>query len=667
MKSRKPLAIIAAAIVLYAVVMAVCWWRGTCAANKRAEDILKSADRGFSATIGGEIEAALKNASGAIINFFGGKARPVPMAKMQEIANLFNIDEINFVGRDGRVISSNVKSVLGVNFNDKDVTREFMVLTEEDGDVSCVTQPFRHGSANPEMFCKYLGASFPDREAFIQLGMSVERLRQNMYTYSEKEAERILRDWKFSVVGWYERSDGDPAFSKGKMFQTVDARTGERVFARYFDSSGFRYRALLPMSFCYEQRNVIFVATAFGVAVLLGLFAYFLVRLTFASARIEAMHAAAEKRTAADLALARMIQMSLLPSARAIYADRLDFTIFAESVPAREVGGDFYDFFGVSGGKIAFIVADVSGKGISAAMFMMEARAVLKNCILEFPLLDEAVCEANMRLCAHNEAEMFVTAWVGVLDPATGMVEYVNAGHNRPFLRHEDGTVEKILGRGGRFLGMFEEAHYRVNSMELKRNDCVFLYTDGVTEAMNAAGEMFGEKRLCGALSAGNLSPKDVVKDFVGAAEPSDDLTCMAVCWHGAPTVSEQTFAGVEASLSKALVFLRGALDGLDKKSCAAILNAVDEIVANVVGYSGTDDFRIRVERSPFKLRVQVIDSGAPYNPLTHVDPDTHAAIEDRPIGGLGLVMVKRLADRVTYLCKDGKNIFTIIKRTDIT
>ena len=662
---RQPKFIIIVAIALYAVALGIAWLQGAIRADRRTETMLKAAEDGYSAVIDGEIDAALRNVGGAIINLLGRKCVPQSLERMQELAKNFNTDEINLVNAKGIVIGSNVKSVLGFDFAAHPITREFMALTN--ATTSLVTQPFRAGVANPDMICKYYGVAFPEHDGFLQLGMSVERLRQNMYTYSAEEADQILKDWHFSVVGWYERADQDNDFQHGRMTRRWFADLGEKAIGRYFDYKGYRYVAFLPESYCYSQRNAFFVVMAIVLAVVLFFFAYILVRLAKASSKLESMHAAAEARTAADLSLAKTIQMSALPSSDGAFMEFLDFSFAAESHPAREVGGDFYDFYHLPGERLAFLVADVSGKGIPAAMFMMEVKNILKNCLSEFADVAEAVKMANARICENNRAELFVTAWIGALDPKTGVFEYVNAGHNRPFVHRADGRIEKVMGKGGRFLGMFPDADYRANVLRLGAGDVLFLYTDGVTEAMNVRKEQFGEKRLCAAFTGYDDNIRTALSAFVGEAEPSDDLTGLMFRWNGSEPPVEQVFACAEDSLGPAVQFIRRTLEGVAPKVVAAVLNAADEITSNIVGYSGAADFSIAVERGYDRLRIRFSDSGRAFNPLSHVDPDTHAAIEDRPVGGLGLVVVKRLADRVTYAREGGRNVLTILKRLPVT
>lgn len=659
---RKPRFIILAAIAFYAIALVVVWQQVDMRADRRMKTMLESAETGYSAVIDGEIDAALRNVGGAIINVLGHKCQPHSIKRMQELAKTFNVDEINVVNSRGVVIGSNVPAVMGFDFSTNPITREFMALTN--ATTTLVTQPFRLGVANPTMFCKYYGLSFPGHDGFLQLGMSVERLRQNMYSYTAEEADQILRDWHFSVVGWYERADQDSCFRHGQMIRRWSAEHGEQIVGRYFDYRGYRYVAFLPESYCYSQRNAAFAVAALVLGALLFFFASVLVRLAKASEKLEKMHAAAEARTAADLALARTIQMSALPSADGVFMERLEFSLFAECFPAREVGGDFYDFFHLSDGRIAFLVADVSGKGIPGAMFMMEAKNVIKSCLVESADIAAAVTEVNRRLCASNKAELFVTAWIGILDGA-GTVEYVNAGHNRPFIRRADGAIEKVMGRGGRFLGMFEDASYRANVLKLGRGDILYLYTDGVTEAMNAKGEQYGERRFCAEIKTGKRRIKEAVDEFVAGAEQSDDMTGMAIFWHGRPESQSRDFVAAESTLAPSLDFIRGALAGVDGRAVSVALNAADEVTSNIVNYSAATNYRIEVECTVNRIRLRFSDDGKPYNPLLHVDPDTHAAIEDRPIGGLGLVVVKRLADRVAYSREDGRNVLTLIVKCE--
>ena len=254
--------------------------------------------------------------------------------------------------------------------------------------------------------------------------------------------------------------------------------------------------------------------------------------------------AEAESRLDSELALAKSIQESALPSTFPAYPDINAFDIYARMDAAREVGGDFYDFFLIgeedveeSGSpKLGFIVADVSGKGIPAALFMMEAKSQIKSHLSNVRDLGEAIARVNRQVCEGNDAGMFVTAWIGVLDYETGHIEFVNAGHNPPLVSH-GGTWAWERRRSGVPLGLFDGMTYRAHSLDLEPGDELLLYTDGVTEAMDAKGGLFGESRLEGLVNGTvDPSPEELVDAVTGSvarhadgAEQSDDITVLAL------------------------------------------------------------------------------------------------------------------------------------------
>ena len=207
-------------------------------------------------------------------------------------------------------------------------------------------------------------------------------------------------------------------------------------------------------------------------------------------------------------------------------------SIAASMEPAKEVGGDFYDFFFIGREKLAVVIADVSGKGVPAALFMATAKLTLQNCLRDIDSLSEAVSIANDSLCRNNEAEMFVTAWIGVLDIASGRLDFISAGHNPPAFI-SGGTAVYLRQRSGFVLAGMEGMRYKEGSLDLKPGDMLFLYTDGITEAETAEHELYGEDRLLQCLSPlQDRDPEDVlnaVKASVAAHvrgnEQFDDMT----------------------------------------------------------------------------------------------------------------------------------------------
>lgn len=656
---RKTRAIVSAAALIYAAILGFTWVFARQLAERNVRAVLENAEQSFTAIIQGELEAVLRYTCGGLINLFDGKCKPMSTKKLQDIAAKLNIDEINLIDNDGIVIGSNVPELKGVDFKRSPLTQAFLSLTNEM--VSAVTQPFRHGVDNPDSFCKYYGMAFPDRQGILQIGLSNLRLRQNMYNATEEESAKALREWNFSIVGWYQRESRTAAYEPGRIILRRDELTGIMTRCRFFDFFGYHYSAVLPADFRNDEVLATLVITALASGLLIAFFSFAIIRLNSASDKLETLHAEADARTAADLLLARRIQMAALPSARDAFIGMFEISLAADSRPAREVGGDFYDFYPLPDRRIAFLVADVSGKGIPAAMFMMKAKNVLKNCLTGFSDLSDAVRTANERLCDANEAEMFVTAWVGIVSLSDGRVEFVNAGHNRPFIRHADGSIEKVMGKGGLFLGMFPDATYRRHEIRLRQGDRLFLYTDGITEAMNSEGRIFGESRLQKALADDDVPA--ALQAFVGKAEQSDDVTHLALDWLGAPAESSRDFTCGENALDEVIAFIRDQLGDANRATVARILNAADEIASNIVNYSGAESFSVVVTSCADRIRLTFSDTGREYNPLTHADPDTRASIENRPIGGLGLVMVKKLVDSITYTRENGRNVLKLIKR----
>lgn len=378
----------------------------------------------------------------------------------------------------------------------------------------------------------------------------------------------------------------------------------------------------------------------------------------------------------AELDVAKQIQESVLPNTFPAFPERKEFTVYASMEPAREVGGDFYDFFFVDENHLALVIADVSGKGIPAALFMMTAHTLLKNLALAGRTPGAILEESNKRLCENNKAAMFVTAWMGILEISSGRLVFANAGHNPPLLKHEDGGyrfLDHKTYHRSIMLGMREHISYKCNEIILETGDTLFLYTDGVTEACNRQTAMFGEKQLKNCLDQLDTSaPDDIIRhvknrlaSFVNGAEQFDDITMLALRIDTLLQVYE-TAADAEqtAAVSE---FVKKLLhkSGCSRKVVHQALIAVDEIFSNIVRYSGADKVTIRCLVSEREVTLSFEDNGKAFNPLDAKEPDVTAPRQKRGIGGLGVFVVKKSMDAVNYAYQDGKNILTVTKQFD--
>jgi serine phosphatase RsbU (regulator of sigma subunit) len=247
-------------------------------------------------------------------------------------------------------------------------------------------------------------------------------------------------------------------------------------------------------------------------------------------------------RVSGELESARRIQMGLLPDPRLLFERERRFSLDAFLEPARTVGGDFYDCFMVDADRLFFIVADVSGKGLPASLFMALSKTLLKSAARRADDIGALMARANAEVSSENPEALFVTAFAAILDARSGVLEFCNAGHEPPLARRPGGALERIEHRGGPPLCVVEGYVYPVERRQVAAGEWICVVTDGVTEAMNPRGELYGASRLQAALRAlpEGATPSQVlaavradVRAFVGTAVPSDDVTLLCVRWNG--------------------------------------------------------------------------------------------------------------------------------------
>jgi sigma-B regulation protein RsbU (phosphoserine phosphatase) len=244
-----------------------------------------------------------------------------------------------------------------------------------------------------------------------------------------------------------------------------------------------------------------------------------------------------KQRMEEALKLAHDIQMSILPKIFPPFPQRSEFDLYAMIEPAREVGGDFYDFFLTDDDQLCFAIGDVSGKGVPASLFMAVTKTLLRVIATRVRRPEAVLAELNNELYRDNETGMFVTIFYGVLNIRTGTVEYSNGGHNPPYVLSSEGAVVPVDNTGGMALGVLENVSYRAKRLQLRAGESLFLYTDGLTEAMDRADNLFSERRLLECLQGvKGVTPAElirgavrVVKQFAAGAEQSDDITALAI------------------------------------------------------------------------------------------------------------------------------------------
>jgi sigma-B regulation protein RsbU (phosphoserine phosphatase) len=384
---------------------------------------------------------------------------------------------------------------------------------------------------------------------------------------------------------------------------------------------------------------------------------------------------AEKERIGAELDVARHIQSSLLPCVFPPFPDRTELDIYATMTPAKEVGGDFYDFFLIDDDRLAMVMADVSGKGVPAALFMVIAKTLLKNSV-QAGLSPGAVLEhVNNQLCENNDAEMFVTVWLGILEISTGKLTCASAGHEYPILQRAGGAYELIKDKHGFVLAGMEGARYQEYELQLDLGDRLFLYTDGVTEATSADKELFGVRRMLEALNRvkGCASQellrrvKEEIDAFVGDAPQFDDITMLGLerRAQGVQPVKELKLRPALEAIPQATAFVEAELEssGAAAKVIAQLSIAVDEILSNIAHYSGAAEAAVGIGVQDGTVLLRFADNGKPYDPTRKPDPDTGLPLEEREIGGLGIFMVKQFMDSVEYVHQDGLNILTLQKK----
>ena len=442
---------------------------------------------------------------------------------------------------------------------------------------------------------------------------------------------------------------------------------------------------------CYDKEvyaKLTKMRRTMGLMTLLALLVLGLIIARFAKNDRKLQKAKVEQeRIGSELRIATNIQKEMLPKTFPPYPERNDIDIYGMLIPAREVGGDIYDFF-LRDEKLFFCIGDVSGKGVPSAMVIAMIHSLFRMASAHESNPARIMQTINETSCEGNESNMFVTLFIGVLDLPTGHLRYCDAGHDAPFILSEKGKVNSekyataIDVQSNLPVGVFDDFTYSMQETQIAPESTIILYTDGLTEAKRAPKQMFGLQRTEEVLSKcalQHLMPRQVleaiseeVRTFVGDAEQSDDLTMLAIRY------TPQRF---ETTLAETLVlkndvhevtrfsnFMKSVTEklGIEKSLAHQLRLAVEEAVVNVIDYAypiGTEgDITVKMMSNSHTLRFQIIDSGVAFDPTMKEKADTTLSAEDRQIGGLGILLVRELMDSINYERMDGKNVLTLIK-----
>ena len=518
-------------------------------------------------------------------------------AGLTKIMDRHDVAEINIIDDNGFIIATTHPDFLGYDMRSGEQSAEFMVMLE--GNEQEHVQSYQPTSHDPTLLRKYAAVKLK-QGGFVQVAYDAERFQRDIDHIVIKVARNrhvgqegciIIVDENWNIVSDRNHNEGQNLFVTGiwidrdTMPEETVFRTdvyGEHCSCMYVFTEGYYLVATMPENEILLQRNTSVQLTAIlEILVFVTLFVviFMLVRklvvnninrvnnslskitqgdleetvdvrsnTEFSSlsddinatvSTLKQYIAAAAARIDEELAFAKNIQQSALPSVFPPYPDRTDFSLYATMNTAKEVGGDFYDFYLLDENKLAFLVADVSGKGIPAAMFMMTGKTVLRGYAERGDMPADLFFTANNKLCKGNDAEMFITSWMGFLETDTGLVRFVNAGHNPPVLIR-NGKAAFIEQRANLTLAAMENIKYREQTLQLEHGDILFLYTDGVTEATDADNQLFGNDRLLQTLSRafstdmeGCREVCETVKEdldrFVGEAPQFDDITMLCL------------------------------------------------------------------------------------------------------------------------------------------
>lgn len=656
-------------------------------------------------------------------------AGEIGTASLSEIAEKYDVAEINIVNEEGIITQSTNQEFIGFDMKSSEQSKAFMCLAESE---KSYVQEFTNIGFDESVQRKYAGVATSD--GFVQVGYDAEHLKTSIHKrIAEVTQNRHIGEKGFIVILDNDLnlvSSSDEAFvlSSGSL-SSLDRKSmepgvtyridldGKDLYYQYNKSAdGFITVGVMPVEEAMNIRNVAMLVNTYMeilIFAVLFIFVYLIIKKVVVN-KIKQINCSLAKITGGnldetidvrsneefaslsddinstvdtlkqyideasaridkELEFAKNIQKSALPTIFPAFPNKTEFDIYASMTPAREVGGDFYDYYFVGENTLAFLIADVSGKGIPAAMFMMTAKTLIKNLAETGIAVEEVFTRANEELCKMNETGMFVTAWLGEIDLKTGILSFANAGHNPPLVKRGKGKYEYLKARSGLVLAGMEGIKYRRNEIQLMPGDRIYLYTDGVTEAANSETQLYGEDRLIKAINdidtaqceSTCIAIKKSVDDFVGEAEQFDDITMLSFNLKELDGYNSLTVIPSAQSIARVTEFVESwmAKTKVDKKIISKVNIAIDEIYSNIAYYSGAQWAKVHYTRDLEAIYLTFTDDGKPYNPLENEDPDITLSAEEREIGGLGIFMVRKIMDSVEYKYENSQNVLKLTKK----
>lgn len=394
-----------------------------------------------------------------------------------------------------------------------------------------------------------------------------------------------------------------------------------------------------------------------------------------------------QERMAGELHIASEIQKTLLPSPEEMFANSKDISIKGLQIPAKSVGGDLYNAF-VRDDKLFFCIGDVSGKGVPSALVMAIVQALFRNIASRENNPAHIMTQLNEMACRNNKENFFVTLFVGVLDLPSGHLRFCNAGHEVPFIikkqagsSSDSHTECRLMDvKANLPIGLFSDFSYEMQGYAMEKGSALFLYTDGLTEARNAQKEQFKVERISQVLAECNtIVPEQLVEKIIDAlnsftrdTEQTDDMTILTLMYEPVEETllldEEITVQNDVKQVEQLGIFVKDVMNRLNiGKSLASQLRlAVEEAVVNVMEYAypagSTGEINIKVTSDGHRLRFVITDTGIPFNPTEAASADTTLSAEERPVGGLGIFLVRQMMDSINYERIGGKNVLKLRK-----